>query len=368
MRRLGHTVARLSAVRRAMHSAIANDDGRLGELRGFGSNPGGLVARTYLPASLGKRPALVVVLHGCTQSASVYDKGSGWSKLADQHGFALLFPEQRRTNNPNLCFNWYSPEDARRGKGEAKSVSQMIERMISKYELDRSRVFVTGLSAGGAMTSVMLATYPELFAGGAIIAGLPFASANNLGDALERMRGHGAPPREQLAARAKMATSHHGPLPTLSVWHGTKDSIVDPVNAEAIVDQWRDAHGIGAAKGEVEFVDGHRHEVWRNHLGRSVIERFDITGMGHGTPLDTRGRQACGVAGPHMLEAKICSTRRIAAFWKLTEIEPAERKESEAVQAPATFERTPSAPYALRANGGVKAVIEDALRTAGLLR
>ena len=108
------------------------------------------------------------------------------------------------------------------------------------------------------MTAVMLAAYPELFAGGAIIAGLPFAGANSLPEALERMRGQGSPGRSTLAARAKGAAPDGRKLPTLSVWHGTRDTIVDPANATAIVDQWRDLHGVGGNEGAVERVDGHQ--------------------------------------------------------------------------------------------------------------
>ncbi|TIL83807.1 MAG: PHB depolymerase family esterase, partial [Mesorhizobium sp.] len=110
---------------------------------------------------------LVVVLHGCTQTAAGYDDGSGWSQLADQEGFTLLFPEQQRANNPNLCFNWFVPGDTKRNGGEALSIRQMIGAVVVEYGLDRKRIFITGLSAGGAMTSVMLACYPEVFAGGA---------------------------------------------------------------------------------------------------------------------------------------------------------------------------------------------------------
>jgi poly(hydroxyalkanoate) depolymerase family esterase len=351
-----------------MRRRIANDDGRLGDMAEFGSNPGALIARTYLPAKLAKGAPLVVVLHGCTQSASVYDTGSGWSKLADRHGFALLFPEQRRANNPNLCFNWYLPADARRGQGEAKSISQMIKHMTAEHALDPSRVFVTGLSAGGAMASVMLATYPELFAGGAIIAGLAFARANSLPEALERMRGHGGPSRGELAARARAASPYRGRLPTLSVWHGTRDAIVDPANAGEIVDQWRELHGIGAGPGAIEMADGHRREVWRDADGRDVIERYDINGMGHGTPLDTRGPEACGVAGPHMLEAGICSTRRIAASWGLID-----RKAARAPLRTPDLETPLDAParsmdVAAYGSNDVRAVIDNALRAAGLMR
>jgi len=369
MRRLGNTVSRLTAMRRAGLAAIAEGDGRLAPMTGFGANPGALEARVYVPANLPAGAALVVVLHGCTQNAAVYDKGSGWSKLADRHGFALLFPEQTRANNLNLCFNWYAPADARRGDGEARSIARMIEHMVAEHKLDATRIFVTGLSAGGAMTAVMLAAYPDLFAGGAIIAGLPFASANTLPEALERMRGSGGPSRRELARRARAAAPQRGAVPTLSVWHGSRDAIVDSANAVVIVDQWRDLHGLTDAKSMVDRVDGHRREVWHDNDGRAVIEKYDIEGMGHGTPIDTRGDEACGNAGPHMLEANICSTRRIADFWGLTGTVAA-RKEPATAAAPSTGlrSRTPVMPVTPPRASGVGAVIEDALRAAGLMR
>ena len=365
MRGLGKIVSRLTAARRTMEAANANDDGRLSPLTGFGSNPGDLDARIYLPDS--PPSALVVVLHGCTQTASIYDQGTGWSKLAERHGFALLFPQQRRANNPNLCFNWFLPGDARRSRGEAASIAQMVQLVAGQYGLDRSRVFITGLSAGGAMTSAMLASYPELFAGGAVIAGLPFASANNLPEALERMRGQGAPSRRELAERAMAGADHSRHRPTLSVWHGTQDSTVDRSNATAIVDQWRDLHGLGATSGSVETVDGHRREAWSDAEGRPVIERYDIAGMGHGTPIAPRGDEACGIAGPYMLDAGICSTRRIAHFWGLAANEPARR---EVTRSGDRFDTKPERlhPSPPPRPGGPGAVIEDALRAAGLMR
>jgi poly(hydroxyalkanoate) depolymerase family esterase len=347
-----------------MRAANANDAGRLGHLTDFGANPGELDARMYTATDA--PTALIVVLHGCTQTASTYDRGSAWSKLAERHGFALLFPQQRRANHSNLCFNWFLPSDARRGHGEAASISQMVKHLAAQYGLDRSRIFITGLSAGGAMTSVMLACYPELFAGGAVIAGLPFSSANSLPEALERMRGRGAPPRHVLAARAMEAGDHTSHSPTLSVWHGTHDATVDQSNAAAIVDQWRDLHGLGAAGGVVETVDGHRRESWSDLKGRVAIERYDVHGMGHGTPLDTRGGDFYGIAGPHMLEAGICSTQRIAEFWGLVSsacsspgLRPADHLD---VRPPSTHTSVPQGPM------GPGAVIEDALRAAGLMR
>lgn len=367
MRGLGKTISRLTALRRTMDAANANDAGRLEPLTEFGTNPGQLDARIYVPTD---RPrALVVVLHGCTQSANVYDTGSGWSELAGKHGFAVLFPQQRRSNNSNLCFNWYLPGDARRGRGEALSISQMVQHMAARYGLDRSQVFITGLSAGGAMTSVMLAAYPELFAGGAIIAGLPFASANTLPEALERMRGQGSPPRRELSARAKAAADHEGHPPTLSVWHGTRDAIVDPANATDIVDQWRDLHGLGDIDGKIDTLGTHRRETWSDTQGRPLIERYDISGMGHGTPLDGRSDQACGRVGPHMLDAGICSTRLIASSWGLL-VEGVDQREPSNGPKLASADVTPPrpTPFTPPGSSGVGAVIEDALRAAGLMR
>ncbi|MDP3254987.1 PHB depolymerase family esterase, partial [Bosea sp. (in: a-proteobacteria)] len=187
MPRLSDTIARLAAARGQGPGPVVPS--RLTEWAGFGSNPGALRAHRYRPEGLEPGAPLVVVLHGCTQSAAAYDLGSGWSSLADRHGFALLFPEQQRANNANLCFNWFASGDIARGSGEALSIAQMIEGTITGYGLDRRRVFITGLSAGGAMAAAMLATYPELFAGGAIIAGLPYGSASGVPEALERMRG-----------------------------------------------------------------------------------------------------------------------------------------------------------------------------------
>src|SRR6266436_346790 len=157
------------------------------ETTGFGSNPGGLRLFSFVPGKLQKAPGLVVVLHGCGQTAAGYDLGAGWSTLAKRYGFALLMPEQQPTNNPATCFNWFNPEDVVRDQGEACSIRQMIARMVADHGIDRRRIYVTGLSAGGAMTSVMLATYPEVFAAGAVIAGLPFGVAGNLREAVRGM-------------------------------------------------------------------------------------------------------------------------------------------------------------------------------------
>ncbi len=292
------------------------------ERRDFGSNPGRLRALTYVPKNLPAGAPLVVVLHGCSQSADEYDMGSGWSQLAERLGFALLFPEQRRSNNVALCFNWFDAADNRRGTGEALSIMQMVTTMVARHDLDPARVYVTGLSAGGAMAAVMMATYPERFAGGAIIAGLPYGSATDMFQAMDRMHGLGGPTARQLEAKVRAASKHAGSWPVLSLWHGTADRTVAISNIESLLGQWCLLHEVGPVPTHCGVVDGYPRRAWHNVEGKEVIEAYSITGMGHGTPLDTRGVDGYGASGPFMLDAHIGSTLLIARFWGIASPEP----------------------------------------------
>jgi poly(hydroxyalkanoate) depolymerase family esterase len=350
-------------------------DQQLQSLGGFGSNPGDLLARTYIPRERGAGAALVVVLHGCTQSASSYNRGAGWTSAADEHGFALLFPEQQRANNPNLCFNWFSPADAGRDRGEALSIIQMVQDLCSRHALNPRRVYITGLSAGGAMTAAMLATYPEVFAGGAVIAGLPFGTAATVPEAFERMRGQATFGPGQLTGLVRSASGHGGQWPTLSVWHGSSDQTVDASNAAALVDQWRGLHGVAAAPTATETIAGQQRRVWCNRDGQEVIEEYAIARMGHGTPIHAAPANAGEAAGPYMLDVGISSTRRIVAFWGLERA--GERSQAAAPSAqPASGgtigrisrERRPAAPPPPRRSSKVQEIIEGALRNAGLMR
>jgi poly(hydroxyalkanoate) depolymerase family esterase len=161
-------------------SALPAIAGTTVEVMSFGSNPGKLRMYKHIPDQLLAHPALVVVMHGCTQDARTFTDESGWTQMSDQLGVALIMPQQQQANNYNYCFNWYDPANNARDRGEALSIKQMVDYMKSHHAIDPKRVFVTGLSAGGAMKSVMLADYPDVFSGGAIIAGLPYGFANNL--------------------------------------------------------------------------------------------------------------------------------------------------------------------------------------------
>jgi poly(3-hydroxybutyrate) depolymerase len=234
----------------------------------------------------------------------------------------------------------------------------------------------------------MLAAYPDVFAGGAIIAGLPYGCADTVPQAFDRMRGHGMPPASELAALVRGASRYDGPWPTISIWHGTADATVSHSNAQAIIDQWRPMHGVGTAPDSIESVGGHVRRAWSDTAGREVIEEYTIRGMAHGTPLDTLSGDGCGTSGAYMLEANISSTQRICRFWGLAQEAdkaiatpaPAPREKTqvrEKAQVPEAVSRAMTPIFQLRAPGrrddgneagGVRKVIEDALRAAGLMR
>lgn len=301
-------------------SSLPAGDSPLVEFTGFGTNPGALKMFKFVPEHLSRAPALVVVLHGCGQTASGYDVGTGWSMLARRYGFALLMPEQQAANNANTCFNWFNPGDVARGRGEAGSIRQMVARMVADHKIDSSRIYVTGLSAGGAMTSVMLAAYPEVFAAGAIIAGLPFGIASNVREALGGMMQSSSRPADKLGDLVRKASKHKGPWPKVSVWHGSADRTVNPANASEIVKQWLDVHGLPQEPMSTGIVDGHPRAVWWNEDGETVVESYTITDMAHGTPLGLSGNdERYGAEGAFLIEAGISSSYHIASFFGVTE-------------------------------------------------
>ena len=375
---LAETLSRLSGLRNGVQHPAFAEDSRLATLS-FDPNPGSLDAKCFVPANLKPNAPLVVALHGCTQTAAGYDRGSGWSRLAERAGFAVLLPEQRRENNQNLCFNWFSSHDIGRGLGEAASIHAMIQTMIAQHGLDPARVFVTGLSAGGAMANVMMAAYPETFAAGTIIAGLPFGVAHSIPEAFQAMGGQRPLARSALGAFVRDANPGNDTWPAVSVWHGTADRTVNPTNGEAVVTQWLDVRGLSNQPTRVETVDGQTRSVWCDPEGRVIVEAFSIAGMGHGTPLNP-SMNADEVAGAFMLDAGISSTLHSAQSWGIladsdavlagpgrteTATSPKPRPTRAAADTQAT---PPSAPPRRRGSIDVGQVINNALRSAGLLR
>ncbi|MFD7285282.1 PHB depolymerase family esterase [Streptomyces sp. NPDC059863] len=291
----------------------------LTEVTGFGTNPGNLRMFRYVPDGLPAGRPLVVAIHGCTQSAAAYDTETGWTKWADQWGFALLLPQQQSANNLNSCFNWFESGDIARGAGEALSIKQMTDRMKSDLGSDAARVYATGLSAGAAMTNVMLAAYPDVFAGGAPVAGLPYACATSVIGAYGCMNpGTNLSPAAWADKVRAAYPGYTGPRPTVSVWQGTADTTVVPANLTETVEQWTAVHGTDATPDATDTVAGYPHAVYRDGAGRDVVETYTLTGMGHGQPVDPgTGAEQCGTAGAYILDVGLCASYRIGLFWDL---------------------------------------------------
>ena len=290
----------------------------LSQISSFGSNPGGIRMYKYVPSGLPGNAPLVVALHGCVQKASDYDDETGWRALADEWKVALLLPEQTSGNNANECWNWFESGDIDRGRGEALSIKQGVDYMINNHAIDKGRIFVTGLSAGGAMTSVMLATYPDVFAGGAIVAGIPYRCGTGMTAAFSCMSPGKDFSPSTWGSKVRNASGHTGPWPRVSIWHGSSDYTVNVLNATEEMEQWTNVHGTDQTPDVQDTVAGYPHKVYKDAGGEPVVETYVITGMGHGTPVDPgTGATQCGRAGAYILDVDICSSYHIGKFWGL---------------------------------------------------
>ncbi|MBN8212326.1 MAG: PHB depolymerase family esterase [Xanthomonadales bacterium] len=292
------------------------------EVTGFGSNPGNLRMFKYVPSGLSTNAPLVVALHGCSQTAANYDAETGWQLFADRFRFALLLPQQQSANNSSGCFNWFETVDTTRGQGEALSIKQMVDRMIVDHGTAASRVYITGLSAGGAMTSTMLAAYPDVFAGGAIIAGLPHRCATSQSAAFSCMNPGSNLTPAQWGDKVRASSSWTGPWPIVSIWHGDGDYVVRPMNLTESMEQWTNVHGIDQTPEVSDTVGGFPHKVYKTASGQTRVETYAITGMGHGTPVDPgAGATQCGTAGAYILDVNLCSSYYIARFFGLDNLD-----------------------------------------------
>ena len=359
MPKLGSTLARSFAERRPI--AVSP----LTSLPEFGDDPGGLKMLAYVPAKLAPRVPLVVILHGCTQTAPAYDHAAGWTTLAEQHGFAVLYPEQVRANNVNGCFNWFELGDMTRGGGEPASIVAAVATMIQRYDLDPARVFVTGLSAGGAMAATLLATYPDVFAAGAVIAGLPHGGATGVNAALGAMQSPPVKAARALGDKVRAASSFSGPWPRVMVWHGDADRTVAPANGDAVAAQWCNVHGLAGAP-RVSANGRESIERWADASGVVQVELHRIAGMGHGTPI-AAGENGMHAA-PFMLDFGVPSSASIGAFWGIV---PATAAAAVKSVPNAKLPPRPAAPkraaVAEPRRGSVGETINAALRAAGLL-
>lgn len=254
--------------------------------------------KLYQPPGLaGKALPLVVMLHGCTQDADDFAAGTGMNERAQEQGFFVLYPQQGTQANPSRCWNWFEPQHQQRGRGEPALIASLTQAVIEQHGIDASRVYVAGLSAGGAMAVIVAAAYPELFAAVGVHSGLPGGAASNMGEALMVMqsgqvgivmRATGA-----RAARAAKALLHpQGAVPTI-VFHGDQDQTVHPRNGEQVIAAALgaaaaapDAHTRPYGQARVEqgvSAQGRRYTRSTQHddKGQALTEHWLVHGAGH---------------------------------------------------------------------------------------
>ncbi|MGF1428368.1 extracellular catalytic domain type 1 short-chain-length polyhydroxyalkanoate depolymerase [Kitasatospora sp. LaBMicrA B282] len=297
----------------------------LSQVGDFGANPGGLNMYSYLPAGLPADAPLVVALHGCTQSAADYYANSGWPKYADLDGFALVLPEQPSQVSPIMkCFDWGTPSDDGRGQGEALSIYDMIQYAETTYHVDPSRIYVTGLSAGGGMAADLLADYPDVFAAGSIDSG-PAAECSTSGITdTDCLSGTTDRTVAQWGSAIRDADSGYtGRYPRVAIWQGSADTTVNPAQLTYSLDGWTDVWGIGQTPSSTRTLTGGTTEnSYDDATGRPAVETYSVAGMAHGLAVHPgSGPDQCGTTGTYYLDT-ICSSYYTAAFFGLDGTNP----------------------------------------------
>ncbi len=264
------------------------------EVKNFGTNPGKIKMFLHEP-KIGKLSSLpkplVCVLHGCSQSAEGIAKQTQWNILADKYGFYVIYPQQNLYNNPSLCFNWFSSEDVTKGEGESLSIKEMLNYMTSNYTIDENRIFVYGVSAGAAMSVVLMTNFPEVIDGGAILAGGPFMP--ELTD-LQRMDMMFSPkentPEKLSAPIQKLNLGYTGNYPKVVIIQGKNDLVVNPKNADLLVKQWSFLHKINDSLTDTIPEFNQSRDVtkftFKNSEEETKVIFYDINRMGHSIPID----------------------------------------------------------------------------------
>ena len=230
--------------------------------RSFSNAAGTRAYKVYLPAGYsGQAMPLVVMLHGCKQSPDEFALGTGMNRLADELGFIVVYPAQAWTANYSKCWNWFRPRDQQRDAGEPSLIAGITRQVVSRYNVNRRRVYVAGLSAGGAMAAIMAATYPDLYAAAGVHSGLPYASARDAASAVAAMRGVRAP-------GAALPS-----LPTI-VFHGDRDGTVHHREGD---------YGSAGIELRTEKGEAGGRQYTRTFFGngKSWVEHWLVHGAGH---------------------------------------------------------------------------------------
>lgn len=258
-------------------AAAGAQTGAPGEWHTYDGEGGTRRYRLHVPPGVDpSSPApLVVMLHGCTQDADDFARGTRFDALADSAGVIVAWPEQTAAHHPQKCWTWYDPAHQGRGAGEPAIIAGIAREVMATHAVDPRRVYVAGVSAGGAMAVNVAASYPELFAAAGVHSGVAYRAASTVPQALAVMRG-GA--EDESALPPPLADADCAPLPALIVFHGAEDAVVSPANAEQLAGQWARAAGAKDFLRDERTVGGRTVRVDRYG---PVMEAWRVEGLGH---------------------------------------------------------------------------------------
>lgn len=292
------------------------------EITGFGSNPGNLQLFEYIPDGLPADAPLVVAMHGANSDYTLMSDITGWKELADRYDFALAMPQQKSANSFVKSFNFHQTGDNTRGNGEALSIKQMVDYELANHDLDSTKVFATGFSAGGHMTSVMLAAYPEVFEAGAPYAGGAYACTAS--DPSGCGSAPNMTPQQWGDLVRSQNPSYPGPWPRVTVGQGDADQLNNPAWMQEIVDQWTNVQGIDQTADTSDTIKGFPHKVYANGSGASKVETISLTGLGHKMAVDPgSGADQCGATDFIASEdVNLCHAYEAAKFFGITQSSP----------------------------------------------
>jgi poly(hydroxyalkanoate) depolymerase family esterase len=245
-------------------------------LAGSCTNQAGTRAyKVYVPSAYdGKARALIVMLHGCNQNPDDFAAGTDMNAIAEQNNCFVVYPAQAKAANGSNCWNWFKAEDQERDRGEPSIIADITREAIREYHIDPSRVYIAGLSAGGAMAAIMGATYPELYAAIGIHSGLSVGSAHDLSSAFAAMRNGAAKVVTRLALPNEIP---------IIVFHGDDDTTVHPRNGEQALAQYIEHHGprVTVETGRVPDGRAYTRTVQQDGKGKPIAEHWLVHGAGH---------------------------------------------------------------------------------------
>lgn len=273
----------------------ADDRGDTFESHHFSCDAGNLDYKLYIPPSSNTtRAPLLLMLHGCTQGPEDFARGTRMNDRAREYGYVVAYPAQSTQRNANRCWNWFRPGDQKRGLGEPATLAALTRDLISRYSLDENRVYVAGLSAGGAMAAVLASAYPDVYAAIGVHSGLPVGCANDVASALGAMRSAGT-------ARTSSRSDPAGRAVPAIVFHGDRDTTVHPGNADGIVAQalgGADDVEVATKRGTSVRGRGFSRTVHRRRDGTVTAEHWLIEGAGHAWSGGDQGGSYTDPTGP----------------------------------------------------------------------